>query len=128
MTEPLDLPRHPALRVAALPGKGRGLVAIEPVRHGELLEAAPVVPLALEHRLAADHPLEPYAFAWDEAPFREALAFGVISVINHSPTPNARLVQDHTNRVLRAIAAADIAAGEEITFDYGIPLWFEAAG
>ena len=45
---PLDLPRHPALRVADFPGRGRGLVAGAPIRKGELLEIAPVIPLRRE--------------------------------------------------------------------------------
>jgi hypothetical protein len=127
MTEALDLPRHPALRVAAIPGKGRGLVAIEPIGRGELLEAAPVVRLREADRLADAHPLFDYAFAWDEPPFEEAVAFGLVSLCNHSDLPNAALVRDYPSRCLRLVATADIAPGEEVVFRFGVEPWFEAA-
>lgn len=125
--ESLDLPRHPAVRVAALPGKGRGLVAIEPIGQGELIEAAPVVRLQEADRLADAHPLFDYAFAWDEPPFEEAIAFGVMSLTNHSGRPNAVVVRDYPNRCLRLVAIVDIAAGDEVVFSYGVEPWFETA-
>jgi SET domain-containing protein len=125
--EPLDLPRHPAVRVAVLPGKGRGIVAIEPIGEGELIEAAAVVRLEERHRLPDDHPLFDYAFAWDEPPFEEAIAFGILSLANHSEQPNAVVVRDYPNACLRLVALAGIAAGEEVTFRYGVEPWFEVA-
>jgi SET domain-containing protein len=125
MTEPLDLPRHPAIRVVAIPGKGNGVVALEPILKGALIEAAPVVPITAADRLANTHPLYPYTFAWDEPPFDEAIALGVISLLNHSETANATLTRDYPNRVLTVTAQQDIEAGAEITIHYGIPLWFE---
>lgn len=125
MTEPLDLPRHPAIRIIAIPGKGNGVVAIEPILKGALIEAAPVIPMTAANRLAGMHPLYPYTFAWDEPPFDEAIALGVISLINHSETANATLARDYTNRVLTVTAQQDIEAGAEITIHYGIPLWFK---
>jgi SET domain-containing protein len=127
MTEALDLPRHAALRVTEISGKGRGLVAIEPIGRGELLEAAPVVRLEERDRLPDGHPLSDYAFAWDETPFEEAIAFGLVSLCNHSDRPNATVVRDYPNRCLRLVAVADIAPGEEVVFRYGVEPWFEAA-
>ena len=49
-----------------------------------------------------------------------------MSLLNHSSTPNADFETDIPNRTIRCFALADIAAGAEITIDYGIPLWFEA--
>ena len=122
MTEPLDLPRHPAIRVTDIPGRGRGVVAIEPIRHGELLEAAPIVRLMPEDSPPKGSPLYDYAFAWDEPPFAEAIAFGVLSLVNHAAEPNATIECDLDTQTIRLVAARDIEAGEEITFDYGVPL------
>lgn len=127
MTAPLDLPRHPGVRVTLLSGKGRGVVAVEPIRHGELIEAAPVVPLVPEESPPPGTALFDYTFAWGEPPFAEAIALGIVSLVNHSSDPNVRVETDLASRTLRLIASRDIAAGEEICFDYGIPLWFEAA-
>jgi SET domain-containing protein len=125
MTEPLDLPRHPNLRIIAVPGKGNGVVAIEPILKGQLLEASAVIPMTAADRLTAGHALYPYTFAWDEPPYDEAIALGLISLVNHSERPNATLGRDYPNRVLTLTALHDIDAGSEITIHYGIPLWFE---
>jgi SET domain-containing protein len=124
---PLDLPRHPAVRVAALPGKGRGVVAVGPIGSGELIEAAAVIRLRAGDRLSDSHPLFDYAFAWDEPPFEEAIAFGLMSLCNHAERPNAAVVRDYESRCLRLIALADIASGQEVVFKYGVEHWFEAA-
>jgi SET domain-containing protein len=125
MTEPLDLPRHPGIRVACMEGRGRGVVAVEPIRAGELIETAPVVRLRPGDSPESGSPLYQYTFAWDEPPFTEAIAFGVVSLVNHAAAPNATLRCDIAEQTLRLLAARDIAAGEEISIDYGIPLWFE---
>ena len=127
MTEPLDLPRHAGIRVAEIPNRGRGVVAIEPIRHGELIEASPVVRLLPDATPPKTSPLYDYCFAWDEPPFVEAIAFGVPSLVNHSAAPNATIDCDLDTQSIRLLAARDIEAGEEITFDYGVPLWFAEA-
>lgn len=126
MTEPLDLPRHPGIRVADIANRGRGVVAIEPIGKGALIEASPVVRLLPDASPPKSSPLFDYVFAWDEPPFAEAVAFGVVSLVNHAAPANATLACDIAGQTLRLLAAADIEAGEEITIDYGIPLWFEA--
>ena len=123
----LHLPRHPAVHVTTYPGKGRGLVAAAPIRAGELLEAAPVVPLRRDQLGARTDGIFGYPFDWPDPPYVEAVALGMISLINHATTPNADWELDIPNKAIRLTATRDIAAGEEITIDYGIPLWFESA-
>jgi len=125
MPEPLDLPRHPGIRVTRIDGRGRGVVAVEPILAGELIEAAPVARLRPGDSPAPVSPLYDFAFAWDEPPFAEAIAFGIVSLVNHAAAPNATLRCDVAEQTIRLLAAHDIVAGEEITIDYGIPLWFE---
>jgi SET domain-containing protein len=121
-------PRHPALRIADLAGKGRGLVGAGPIARGELLEAAPVIPLRRDELGARARGIFSYPFDWPEPPFAEAIALGLVSLINHSTAANADWELDIPKRAIRLFATRDIAAGEEITIDYGIPLWFEPAG
>jgi len=121
----LDLPRHPDLRIAAVAGKGRGVVAAGPIAAGTLLEVAPVIPLAAPDQPPRGSVVYDYPFLWDDPPFIEAIALGMISMVNHSERPNAAFETDIPNRVVRLSALTDIAAGEEVTFDYGIPLWFD---
>ena len=120
-------PRHPALRVAELPGKGRGLVGVAPISRGETLEVAPVIPLRRDELGARTDGIFSYPFDWPEPPYAEAVALGVISLINHSATPNADFEIDIPNRTIRLFTTAAIAPGQEITIDYGIPLWFTQA-
>ena len=120
-------PRHPALRVAELPGKGRGLVGVAPISRGETLEVAPVIPLRRDELGARTDGIFSYPFDWPEPPYAEAVALGLISLINHSTSPNADWQLDIPNRSIRLFAARDIPAGEEIAIDYGIPLWFDPA-
>ncbi|MDR3473648.1 MAG: SET domain-containing protein-lysine N-methyltransferase [Devosia sp.] len=127
MTEPLDLPRHSGIAVTEIPGRGWGVVAIEPILKGELIEASPVIRLPPEASPPRTSPLFDYVFAWDEAPFIEAVALGIVSLVNHAAAPCATIECDHVERTIRLLAARDIEAGEEITIDYGIPLWFEAS-
>jgi SET domain-containing protein len=124
-SEPLDVPRDPALRVVLVPGKDRAVVAVEPIRHGQLLEVAPVILLRPQGGPPETSTLLDYPFAWDEPPFTEAMALGIVSLVNHSTQPNARIACDYANRAMRLIAITDIGAGEEVTLDYDIPLWFE---
>ncbi len=121
----ISAPRHAALRVAERQGRGRGLFAGAPLREDELLETAPVLPLRREELGARREGIFSYPFDWPDPPYAEAIVLGVMSLLNHSPDPNAWFETDIPNRVIRLYALRDIAAGEEITIDYGIALWFE---
>ncbi len=125
MTDSQDMPRSDALHVMELGDKGRGVVAVEPINAGALLEIAPVIPLKAGDQPPRGSVLYDYPFLWDDPPYIEAIALGLLSMINHSDRPNAQFETDIPKRIIRVTALRDIAAGEEITFDYGIPLWFD---
>jgi hypothetical protein len=124
MSDPLSLPRHPDLRIADMPNKGRGVVTAAAIAEGTVLEVAPVIPLLPKDQPGRGSVVFDYPFYWDDAPYVEAIALGMLSMVNHSKEPNAWFEPDIPNKVIRVAALRDIAAGEEITFDYGIPLWF----
>ena len=44
---------------------------------------------------------------------------------NHHAKPNAYLTYDFELKTISLVAGRDIVAGEEITFDYDVELWFE---
>jgi uncharacterized protein len=108
--------------------KGRCLVAVEPIRRGALIEAAPVVVFSSDDaRLIDRTPLFDYYFRWQgdiKAGGSGAIAFGLVSLCNHAPEPNATVRQNCGDNTLDLYAAADITAGEEITICY-CSLWFE---
>ena len=114
-----------------IPGKGRGVVATENIAAGELVERSPVIPLA--HADSEKPGLSDYAFAWGEdVPGFEAgkecaIALGYIGLYNHANGSNVRLERHYAENEMSIHALRDIAPGEELTIDYDIPLWFDAA-
>jgi SET domain-containing protein len=44
---------------------------------------------------------------------------------NHSAEPNAKFVRNIEALTMTFTALRDITAGEEITIDYGIPIWWD---
>lgn len=116
-----------------MPGKGRGVIAVEAIANGELVERSPVLPISLE---TSERPgLSDYAFAWGEAepelarPGEEcAIGLGYLGLYNHARPSNVGLSRHYDTGEMSIHALRDIEAGEELTIDYDIPLWFEPAG
>jgi SET domain-containing protein len=122
-----QLTRHQGLSVIEITGKGRGLIATSDIADGDVIEVAPVIPLTDADGDIRESVLFNYPFKWDDPPHIEAIALGAISMCNHDDDPNAVFEPDIPAGVMRLWALRAIAAGEEITIDYGIPLWFEAS-
>ena len=121
------------LDIRAIPGKGRGVFARESIPAGALIEEAPVIVLSVADvaRMKQTH-LDHYLFYWDvENPEAQppvcAVALGYLSLVNHATPANADFFPQHDALVIQLRATRAIAAGEEITIDYGIPLWFDPA-
>ena len=113
-------------------GKGRGVFTSKAFRKGELLEVCPVLVFNPTERELLDQTLlYNYMFIWGEEDVQSALALGYGSMYNHSRTPNVRYLADYENATLEIHAYRDIAAGEELCFNYnGDPedqdkVWFE---
>lgn len=114
-----------------LPGKGRGVIATAPIARGETVERSPVIPIA--HDDFEKPGLSDYAFAWGEdvpgfAAGKEcAIGLGYLGLYNHARPSNVKLVRHYDDNEMSIEALRDIEAGEELTIDYDIPLWFEPA-
>jgi SET domain-containing protein len=120
---------RPQFVVVPVAGKGRGVVAIEKIAAGSVIETAPVVPYKTEgpHDIMPE-PLLPPELAdlphdWDEE--RGCLVFGRMQFANHAADPNAKFERNIEALTMTFTALRDIEAGEEITIDYGIPIWWE---
>ena len=122
------------LRVVEMAGRGRAVVAAQNIRREQLVERAPVLVVEEEERAVIDaSSIGAHIFMWEHGSVgddiysgkgRAAVVLGLASLVNHSATPNCRFVRYIEARALDVIALRDIAAGEEITFDYGMKLWF----
>ena len=55
------------------------------------------------------------------------IALGYVSLLNHSYTPNSDFTHHIDEQMIDIVALHDIAAGEEITIDYKMTLWFDPA-
>jgi uncharacterized protein len=123
------IPNH-RIEIRNSPGRGRGVFARETIKPGAVIEAAPVIILPASDCPALDQTIiHNYYFHWDGDPDGEgrgALGLGILSLCNHSNHPRARVNRNFARQTLDLIATAPIGPGEEITIDYGCPLWFDA--
>lgn len=108
--------------VAASPMHGRGLFASEGFAEGEEIGAYPLLILSVEETEALKATrLYHYVFHVDdnaEGGMRTAIAFGSISMCNHSEEANASFRVEAAREVVILTARGAIPAGSEITIDY----------
>jgi SET domain-containing protein len=115
---------HPptAVRVAAS-SVGRGVFAVREIGAGERIELCPVLALNEEESYGT---LANYCVdAGDDAEGKR-LMLGYGSLYNHSDDPNAEYVHE-ADDAYAFVAIRDIAAGEQITINYGQE-WWETRG
>jgi len=122
------------LRVVQAGRRGRGVVAEREISRGELIERAPVLIIPEAARAAVDPTnVGNYIFMWEHDTVgqdlysqkgRAAVVLGYTSLVNHSPEPNCDTVRYIDACALDLVALRPIAAGEELTIDYGLTLWF----
>ena len=122
------------LRVLSMGQRGRGVVAEADIPAGTLIERSPVLVIPPGDRAAVDQGIVfTYVFMWEHDTTEEdlyrhegraAIALGYTSLLNHSYTPNCDFVRHIDELVIDLVAHRDIAAGEELTIDYQMTLWF----
>jgi SET domain-containing protein len=119
-----------SLYVARSPVSGRGVFAARAFAAGETIEVCPVLTVrAGRARFLEESGLAGYYFDWKQG---LAIALGYGSLYNHSWRPNARYDHDYDEAVVVYSAVRDVAAGEEVTVNYGgdpdarEDLWFDA--
>jgi hypothetical protein len=112
-------PAADLLAVVLQPAKGRCVVAARPIPKGTLVLADPVV---IVPRSEAEHVertvLGRYVFTWDDDGNLCAV-LGLGSLVNHAPEANVELDSNLAAGTMDFVAARDIAAGEELVYDYG---------
>ena len=122
------IPNH-RIEIRTSATRGRGVFARTAIPPKTVIEAAPVLVLPAADCPALDRTIiHDYYFHWDGDPDgvgRGALGLGLVTLCNHADRANAKVERNLAQQTLDLIATAPIAAGEEITIDYGCKLWFE---
>jgi hypothetical protein len=116
-------------------GRGRGVVALIDLDVGQLIERSPVLIIPSHQRAVVDGTvIFTYVFMWEKNTTEEdlykhhgrsAIALGYTSLLNHSCDPNCVFVRHIDEQIIEVFATRRIAAGEELTIDYQMTLWFE---
>ena len=106
--------------ISRLPKKGRCVFTNRDFFPHEIIEVAPVIPFT--NKGVTLNELNDYPFYWDDK--RDCIALGIISMCNHSESPNAEWVFDRKNLLVTLKTNRYIPAGTEITIKYGCKLWF----
>ena len=110
---------------------GRGLFALAPIEPGALIERACTVEIKRSQVEALDAmvPLGDFYFAHPKDETRGLMAFGLMSLLNHSEAPNAHIVWKQNKSLgwlADLVALSPIAKGAEITYRYKC-VWFKPA-
>lgn len=114
------------IEVKKITNKGRGIIATEAIPKGKLIEAAPVVTFPLEEipnihqtKIFQYYFVQPVEYGQGKT-MNAYLAFGLVSLLNHSENPNSKVnwIEDEVGLWSHLIAEIDIKAGEEVTMFY----------
>ena len=104
------------------PFHGRGLFAVRAIEAGQIIAAYPLLILSHEDTATVRSTLlHHYVFYVDEdaaGTMRAAVAFGEISMCNHSPKANAEFTVDASAQTVTLSANRSISPGDEILIDY----------
>jgi SET domain-containing protein len=115
--------------------RGRGIVALEDIEPGRLIERSPVLIIPSEQRRTIDNTIIfTYVFMWEHHTVeqdlykhigRSAIALGYTSLLSHSYEPNCIFVRHIDEFLIDVFAKRAIKIGEELTIDYQMTLWFD---
>jgi hypothetical protein len=115
--------------------KGRGIVALRDIPPGITIERCPVLIIPEKDRVWTDSSIVfTYLYMWEHGTTeqdlytgkgRAAIALGMSSLLNHSSRPTATFVRRIDELELELRSRGPIAAGEEVSIDYQMKLWFD---
>jgi SET domain-containing protein len=113
------------IEVRDSPIHGRGAFAAGPIRRGEAFHHAHLLAFGCEESAAVEATsMANYVFYIEDCPDhpecdKVGLAMSPMSFVNHRRPANAAFKVDRETLTISFTALADIAAGEELTIDYG---------
>jgi uncharacterized protein len=123
------------LAITDFGARGRGVVALKDLASGQLVERSPVLIIPSRDRPVVDNTvIFTYVFMWEHQTSeqdlyshrgRSAIALGYTSLLSHSFEPNCIFVRHIDEQLIDVFAKRPIRAGEELTIDYQMTLWFD---
>jgi len=123
----------PILVIAHSEQRGRGVFTTEDIASGTIVEISPVLVLPMEDRAFAEKTaLFDYIFEWGDDMKQACVAWGYVSLYNHSYRANCEYEMDFESETIRIKTVRDILKGEELFVNYNAsaddatPIWFEA--
>jgi SET domain-containing protein len=135
LTETTHLIVRAPVYVKDFGSRGRGVVAAEDLEPGRLVERSPVLIIPSKERSTVDQTIIfTYVFMWEPHSIeqdlykhngRSAIALGYTSLLSHSFEPNCSFVRHIDEFFIDVFAKRLIRAGEELTIDYQMTLWFD---
>ena len=127
--------RRAPLAVANFGDRGRGIVALDDIAPGQLVERSPVLVIPSSERSITDRTIIfTYVFMWEHHTVEEdlykhrgrsAIALGYTSLLSHSSKPNCIFIRHIDELFIDVFAKTRIRRGEELTIDYQMTLWFQ---
>ena len=110
------------IKISDVEGKGRGVIAVEKIKKGEIIEYSPIIYMSKKETDFFDTQsdiLKKYQLCQKEHN-KDCFMLGYGSLYNHSKNPNAEVDYDtkEEQNFLFFRAIKDIEAGEEIVYDY----------
>lgn len=112
--------------------KGLGVFTKVDINPRKIVEKSSVLVLPpAERKLVEQTELQNYIFEWGEDEKSCCVAFGYISMYNHSFTSNCEYEMDYEKKIMTIKTVRAIKAGEELTINYNgewdndNELWFD---
>lgn len=128
----MELKLHENLYIDEVEGKGRGVFTKIDIAPMTTIEISSVLVLNdKERELVEKTELYNYIFAWGDDEKSCCVAWGYISIYNHSFEPNCDYFMSFENQTILIQSIKPIKAGEELTINYNgethikDKLWFE---
>lgn len=122
----------PSLVVANAGKKGRGVYTTKDIDADVVIEIAPVLVLSKNDRkIIEETQLYHYIFEWGKSLKKAGLAFGYMSMYNHSYNANCEYEMDYDNDTMTVRTIRPIKKGEELYINYNAipddstPVWFD---
>lgn len=124
---------HPALYIGETAGKGRGVFTNSGLDPMTTIEISSVLVLSASERMEVEKTaLYNYIFEWGPGNEQCCVAWGYISMYNHSYQSNCEYYMDFDNMTMTVKTIRAVQEGEELTINYNgdwndaKEVWFEA--